>query len=463
MSARKQEINLQLRQIIDGVLLMITFWLAFALRYYGAEWLNIERPIKPFDAFRWMIFIIIPFGPIILEMQGFYSYPLQKTLDKSLRQMLRSMFWLCLLLAGCMIFFRLDVPSRAVLLIFAVLAAVALSIHEWITIIYLRGKAKSGRLRENAILAGAPEDTGQFRASLSAEQLLEMNIVKEFNIEREATSSLVELLHKHSVSKVIFAGAHSHLNLLQEAITACETEGVEAWLMGDFIKTSIARPSFETFDNRLVMVFRATPAFSWAILAKTVIDKIGALIAIAITSPVMLLAVIGIKLTSSGPVIFRQMRGGKNGKPFVMYKFRTMCTDAEMRRDELEKFNQMSGPVFKIDRDPRVIPFGRWLRRTSIDELPQFINVLMGEMSLVGPRPLPLYEVEKFQHTAQRRRLSVKPGLTCLWQVSGRNEVKDFQEWVELDLEYIDNWSLWLDLGILLKTIPAVLFGTGAK
>jgi exopolysaccharide biosynthesis polyprenyl glycosylphosphotransferase len=396
-------------------------------------------------------------------MQGFYSYPLQKTLAKSLSQMLRSLFWLCLLLAGCVIFFRLDVPSRAVLLIFSALAAAALSIRERMTILYLRGKAKSGRLRENVLLAGVPADMRQFRESLSAEQLLEMDIMEEFDIEQGTTDALVELLHRHSVSRVIFAGAHSHMKLLQEAITACETEGVEAWLMGDFIKTSIARPSFENFDNKPMLVFRATPAFSWAILAKALFDKIGALVAIAVSSPVMLVAVAGIKLTSPGPVIFRQKRGGKNGKPFVMYKFRTMGTDAEMRRDELQRFNQMSGPVFKIDSDPRVTPFGRWLRRTSIDELPQFFNVLMGEMSLVGPRPLPLYEVEKFQHTAQRRRLSVKPGLTCLWQVSGRNEVKDFQEWVRLDLEYIDNWSLWLDFGILVKTIPVVLFGTGAK
>jgi lipopolysaccharide/colanic/teichoic acid biosynthesis glycosyltransferase len=146
-----------------------------------------------------------------------------------------------------------------------------------------------------------------------------------------------------------------------------------------------------------------------------------------------------------------------------MYKFRTMATDAEMRRSELAAFNQMSGPVFKIDKDPRITPFGGFLRRTSLDEFPQLLNVLKGEMSLVGPRPLPIYEVEKFEHTAQRRRLSMKPGLTCLWQVSGRNQIKSFEDWVKLDLQYIDNWSLWLDLEILLKTVPVVVFGFGAR
>ena len=137
--------------------------------------------------------------------------------------------------------------------------------------------------------------------------------------------------------------------------------------------------------------------------------------------------------------------------------------DAEMRRAELEPFNQMNGPVFKVEADPRITPFGRWLRRTSFDELPQLVNVLMGDMSLVGPRPLPLYEVEKFENTAQRRRLSVKPGLTCLWQISGRNQVRDFHDWVKLDLDYIDHWSLGLDFKILLRTVPAVIFGSGAK
>jgi lipopolysaccharide/colanic/teichoic acid biosynthesis glycosyltransferase len=146
-----------------------------------------------------------------------------------------------------------------------------------------------------------------------------------------------------------------------------------------------------------------------------------------------------------------------------MYKFRSMSDDAEQRRADLLPFNQMRGPVFKVEHDPRITPFGRWLRRTSIDEMPQLLNVLMGDMSLVGPRPLPLYEVEKFENTAQRRRLSVKPGLTCLWQIRGRNEVNDFRDWVKLDLEYIDKWSLGLDFKILLRTVPAVVFGSGAK
>jgi lipopolysaccharide/colanic/teichoic acid biosynthesis glycosyltransferase len=161
--------------------------------------------------------------------------------------------------------------------------------------------------------------------------------------------------------------------------------------------------------------------------------------------------------------LFRQQRAGLNGRPFTMFKFRSMVTNAEQLKQELAALNEMSGPVFKVTNDPRITRVGKFLRKWSIDELPQLLNVVRGEMSLVGPRPLPVDEVARFDDLAHRRRLSVPPGLTCLWQVSGRNDVKDFKEWVRLDLEYIDNWSLWLDIKILLRTIPAVFTGAGAK
>jgi exopolysaccharide biosynthesis polyprenyl glycosylphosphotransferase len=212
-----------------------------------------------------------------------------------------------------------------------------------------------------------------------------------------------------------------------------------------------------------VLVFRVTPELSWALLVKNVVDRAAALLGLVLLLPLFLLIAAVIKITSPGPVIFSQRRAGKHGRPFTMYKFRSMRSGAEMEREELKVFNQMSGPVFKIDKDPRVTAFGAWLRRTSLDELPQLFNVLLGQMSLVGPRPLPIYEVDNFELTAHRRRLSMKPGLTCLWQIRGRNMVCDFNDWVKLDVEYIDNWSLGLDFVILLKTIPVVLFGTGAR
>ena len=449
---------------MDGALLVLTFWGAHVLRFYATEWFSLEKAIQPFGEFRWVLFLLMPFGPIILEGQGFYHHILQKTVRKSLWQLFRAAVLLGALLGLCWFFFRLDVPSRAVLILFVVLAGIALLVRERLTILYLKKKAASGRFRERVLLAGVPMDVAQLEQTFTPEQKVETEIVGRIDIESQPISALVEALHEDAVSRVIFAGGHSHLIRLQEAIAACEIEGVEAWLVADFIKTSIARPDFDVIGDRPMLVFRTTPEISWALWIKGFIDRVGAAILLIFPGSLLMLgAAITVKLTSPGPIVFRQTRAGKHGKPFTMYKFRTMSTDAAMRQAELMAFNQMSGPVFKIEQDPRVTPVGRWLRKLSIDEWPQLFNVLLGHMSLVGPRPLPIYEVEKFENTAQRRRLSVKPGLTCLWQVSGRNEVKDFHEWVRLDLKYIDNWSIWLDLKILLKTIPVVMLGWGAK
>ena len=463
MIGRKQELNLQFQQIIDGILLVLAFWCAHALRFWSTVWFGLETHIATFDEFRWLLFIIMPFGPIFLELQGYYEHPLHKNPLRSLRQMAQAAFWLGLLIGSCVIFFRLDVPSRAVALLFMLLAGLFLGAREHLTLLRARARAKSGHDREPVLLAGTSCDIEALRKTLTPDQLLEMDIVGEIDIERQSIAELVEALHRHSVSRVIFSGAHVHMHQLQQAIGACEIEGVEAWLVADFIKTSIAKPDFDVLGSRPMLVFRTTPEVSWALAIKGVIDRVGALILLVLTIPAFVMAMIGIKLTSPGPIIFRQQRSGKNGRPFTMYKFRSMNTDAEMRRAELEQQNEMSGPVFKVGNDPRVTAFGRWIRKTSIDELPQLINVLQGNMSLVGPRPLPLYEVEKFENSAQRRRLSVKPGLTCLWQINGRNNVTDFDEWVRLDLAYIDNWSIWLDLKILAQTVPTVLFGMGAR
>jgi lipopolysaccharide/colanic/teichoic acid biosynthesis glycosyltransferase len=207
----------------------------------------------------------------------------------------------------------------------------------------------------------------------------------------------------------------------------------------------------------------AAPEALWQSLMKRSIDIAGAAAALLVLALPLLLTALWIRRSSPGPALFRQRRSGLNGAPFTIYKLRTMVESAEQRKAELAALNEMRGPVFKITNDPRITPLGKILRRYSIDELPQLWNVLRGEMSLVGPRPLPVDEVLRFNDPAHYRRLSVKPGLPCLWQISGRSEIVDFEDWVRLDLEYIDNWSLRLDLAILLRTIPAVLLGTGAK
>jgi exopolysaccharide biosynthesis polyprenyl glycosylphosphotransferase len=192
------------------------------------------------------------------------------------------------------------------------------------------------------------------------------------------------------------------------------------------------------------------------------LDLVGAAVALVVLSPLMLAVAIAIKVTSPGPVIFAQERYGLNRRRFRMFKFRTMRVDAEQLQAELEQLNEADGPVFKIANDPRITRIGHLLRTTSLDELPQLVNVLHGEMSLVGPRPLPLRDVMRFSSASDMRRFSVRPGLTCLWQISGRSGLS-FADWIRLDLKYIDGWSLTLDLAILARTLPAVLRGTGAR
>ena len=211
------------------------------------------------------------------------------------------------------------------------------------------------------------------------------------------------------------------------------------------------------------MPSRSDMARSIDLAAKRALDIVGAGIGLALCLPLFLIVAAGIRLTSPGPAFLKQTRVGKDGKTFSLFKFRSMYVDAEARRAELEARNQhgSDGVTFKMRRDPRITPFGRILRKSSIDELPQLWNILIGDMSLVGPRPPMPKEVERYT-PAQWRRLAAKPGLTCLWQISGRNEVS-FQDWMKLDLNYIDNWSLLLDLKILLKTVPVVLLGRGAK
>jgi exopolysaccharide biosynthesis polyprenyl glycosylphosphotransferase len=301
------------------------------------------------------------------------------------------------------------------------------------------------------------------RAEFKVKSQEAIEIMAELNLNETPLERLITMLHEHSVNGVILSAKHSYFEQVETVIRACEIEGVETWLVAEFFKTQISRTSLDDFYGRPVLVFRTTPEISWQSVLKQLLDRIGAVLLLVLLSPVFLVLGILIKMGTPGPVLFRQKRSGLNGQPFTIFKFRTMVTNAEQFQHELAAMNEMTGPVFKVSNDPRVTSIGRFLRRSSLDELPQLLNVLRGEMSLVGPRPLPVAEVKRFNDLAHRRRLSVKPGITCLWQVSGRNNVSDFRDWVRLDLEYIDNWSLWLDLKILWRTVPVVLSGVGAR
>lgn len=229
----------------------------------------------------------------------------------------------------------------------------------------------------------------------------------------------------------------------------------------DFLNGGLGQATFDFLDAEPVINLLPPSMSGWQLAVKRAIDFVGAAVALLLLSPIFLAVAVAVKLSSDGPVFFVQERVGLNKRRLRMLKFRTMVKNAEALQQSIEHLNQASGPVFKIDRDPRVTPIGSFLRRSSLDELPQLTNVLRGDMSLVGPRPLSLRDYEKFDQDCYRRRFSVRPGITCLWQIQGRSSVP-FSEWMRLDMEYIKNWSLWLDIKILAGTVRAVLTQRGA-
>jgi exopolysaccharide biosynthesis polyprenyl glycosylphosphotransferase len=273
-------------------------------------------------------------------------------------------------------------------------------------------------------------------------------------------SQLGQILDDNVIDEVIFAVPRERLAHIESAFRLCQEQGAGARVCLDLFDVAGAHVALGEMDGLPMLSFNRAPTDEVALLFKRAFDVMSSAVALLAFSPVLLATAVAIKLESPGPVFFRQTRVGKNGRPFKMYKFRSMRVDAEARLESLRAQNEASGPVFKMKNDPRVTGVGRFIRRTSIDELPQFLNVFAGEMSVVGPRPPVPAEVRQYQRW-QRRRLSVKPGITCTWQVSGRSSIS-FDEWMELDLEYIDNWSLWRDVQICFQTIPAVLTSRGA-
>jgi len=454
---------MQVHQLVDACIFAFSFWITYHVR---AHPLVVEQfqlvSIPAFKDFAWLLVVIIPAAPLVLEAQGFYDRPIAC----SRLQTMWSLFKSCIIMGIGLIlllFLGKAAFSRIAAVWFGITCFVLMILKEEILrVVYYSQIARAQRKRY-FVLVGTEDETAKMRQELRGKAAEDIAVLAELNLNDTPIEKLSGLLHEHSVNGVIINAKHSYFEQIEAAIRACELEGVEAWLVADFFKTQISRTTFDDFFGRPIMVFRTTPEASWQSVSKQLIDFFGAVILLLLTSWLLAAVALAIRLTSPGPILFRQQRSGLNGRPFTIYKFRTMVTDAEQRKHELAAMNEMSGPVFKMTHDPRITPVGRILRKFSIDELPQLFNIIRGEMSLVGPRPLPVDEVKRFNDFAHRRRLSVKPGLTCLWQISGRNQVTDFNDWVRLDLEYIDNWSIWLDLRILFRTVPVVIAGTGAK
>jgi len=274
--------------------------------------------------------------------------------------------------------------------------------------------------------------------------------------------SFTDYLRKHVVDEVMVClPMESYYQQAAYIAHVCEEHGIITRILSDLFKMKLSVSSTEQFEGHPLMTLSTGNMVGQRMIVKRLMDILLSLLLIVILSPLMLFVALLIKLTDRNNIFFIQERIGLNKRHFRLYKFQTMFPDAEKRLTELESLNEVSGPVFKIKNDPRITPIGKFLRKTSIDELPQLFNVLKGDMSLVGPRPLPVRDYAGFDQDWHRRRFSVRPGITCIWQISGRNNIS-FDRWMEMDMEYIDNWSLWLDMKILIGTIPAVLKGSGA-
>lgn len=464
MLRRDRQMRMQIHQLMDACIFAVSFWVAYELRASDTiqEWLGVPA-IAPFEEFFWHYLILIPVSPLVLEAQGFYDRPMIAPRRHTLIQLFKGCLFISVGLTLALYFSRLQI-ARFVPIGFGAIAFCLVYLKEELLRLAARSKLAKSQHRRRFLLLGTREETARMREEIRRRPESGVEIIREMDLKDTPQEDFLKMLHDYAVNGVILSTRHTHFDRAEMVVNACELEGVEAWLVADFFNTSISSTSLDDFYGRPVLVFRSTPEASWQSVIKQVVDFGGALAMLLIVGPfVMLPAAILIKLTSKGPIFFKQQRSGLNGSPFTIYKFRTMGTNAEQVKHELAAMNEMTGPVFKIAKDPRITPLGKWLRKFSIDELPQLFNVLRGEMSLVGPRPLPVDETKRINDFAHRRRLSVRPGLTCLWQVSGRNEINDFSDWVRLDLEYIDNWSLWLDFKILLRTIPAVFAGSGAK
>jgi exopolysaccharide biosynthesis polyprenyl glycosylphosphotransferase len=445
--------------------------LAYAAAYLLNSLLG-GRPITP-TRFGLALFFAVPYWCLSLYANGMYQSQRTRTYLEILWAVIKSAAITFFLIGTFIFLLKLQFMSRLFFLTFFALTFLFIWLEKTIIFMSSHYVRRQGLSTRRLLIVGTgkravnfikksdrhPEWGFEILGAIDDEPGRGVQKVGRLDVVG-ALDDIPRIFHKDAVDEVVFVVPRSRLNHLQGAIDDCETEGVVVTVAVDLFDTRLARSSVTELDGLPLLHFRTTHAKEWELLLKRVFDFSASGLGILVLSPVLLGSAILIKLTSKGPVFFKQVRLGLAGRRFTLYKFRTMRIGAQDALNGVDDLNDMTTDTFREKKTQWMTPVGRLLRKFSIDELPQLFNVFIGHMSIVGPRPTVPDEVDKYKDW-QRRRFSMKPGITCLWQVNGRNNIA-FEDWMKLDLEYLDNWSLWLDVKIILKTVPVVLFGIGA-
>jgi exopolysaccharide biosynthesis polyprenyl glycosylphosphotransferase len=440
--------------LTDIALVSLAFFLAYQTRFN----LVLEREFYIPSDRRFVLWLATVVAWLVIAI----SSRIYEHLDSAHRtRIIKSTIRQCILGMACVVLFeysnRWDI-SRIFLLFLFLYSLLLLSVFRLNSNRLIRLFLQEFGSPYHVLLVGSIEQATELGELLRQASPFRMKLVGVLTDE-ECKLRLPRLLSNQVVDEVIFRVSSDRLSNLEEVFLLCDEEGIRTRVATDFFPHVNSRMTLDRFGPAPLLTFSAAPDDDLRLVVKRSIDVVVSFCGLVVLSPFLLLLLILIPLTSRGPAIFRQVRCGLNGRLFTFYKFRSMIENAEQMRCNLEHLNEKT-TAFKIAHDPRLTPLGKWLRKFSIDELPQLFNVLKGDMSLVGPRPAVLSEIQLYERW-QRRRLRMRPGLTCLWAIRGRDTL-DFDTWMKMDLEYIDNWSLLLDAKIMLKSIPYVLTGRGA-
>jgi len=459
----------------DLALTAVAFFLAWAIRSHLGPRLFPEifpTELYPFSRYLGLLPLVLIIWAFLLVTSETYSSRRTVALSREVWQVFRVVGIGTLSLAAAGWLLRLDFVSRPFLVLFASIDFVLLVMAKIALRLIARQVRSRGYNYRTLLIVGINPRSKEVANIIQAHPhwgLRLLGFIAPNGSFPDAVSGvpvmgsaddLPRILKDEVVDEVIFVLSRRQLEEFEESFLLCAELGIRA-RVALFFPHMKARVVMEELEGIPLLTFTNTPGAPFPIFVKRLLDLTVSVVGLIVSSPLLLLIAFLIKLSSRGSVLFKQIRCGLNGRHFTLYKFRTMYAGAEDRLDQVAHLNEVNGPAFKARRDPRVTPIGRVLRRLSIDELPQLVNVLLGHMSLVGPRPPLPEEVARYERW-QLRRLSMKPGLTGLWQVSGRAGLDDFNRWITLDLAYIDQWSLWLDFKIMARTIPAVLLAQGA-